>query len=719
MAAKDSASAPFFETISDHLKRYLMTNRLAQESSPYLLQHAENPVDWYPWGKEAFNAAQAEDKPIFLSIGYATCHWCHVMEHESFEDPEVASLLNEYFISIKVDREERPDIDDLYMTVCQMTSGQGGWPLSVFLTPERKPFLATTYLPKHKRGQRLGMMELLPRIATAWQNERSPLTQQADKIMQALEEGSQAPQSDIDLSTTSISEELSASDIVSAYANQFDEEFGGFGSAPKFPSPHQLIYLMQQDANAPREMAYHTLRMMRWGGLWDHVGFGFHRYATDRRWKLPHFEKMLYDQAMLLEAYATAAHQTNDPLFRKTAEQIHAYVEDQLMSDNGLCYSAEDADSEGEEGRFYTWTLNELQEYLEPAEVGLLENLFHLDPSGNFEDEATHDKTGRNVFFRTAAWTDLAKELGITESQLIEKWNQIREKLAQKRSKRVRPLLDDKILTDWNALYFSALAHAGSLLGKTDWIQQAEQGVIRLLSTMTDEQGQLHHRFRQGNRSIPAHADDYAQIIRCHMRLYQGSGNLDHLQTALNYQDQMNTTCWDPENGGYFITSERADLLHRTKPWYDGAIPSVNSTAASNLIDLFYYTGEVEHQERFEQILNQTLSSIKKAPTAFGQLTQAVHQYLASIATLVVVSPTEEGFKTSNEVLTSFSNRSHFRVKILFKTPTNSERLTSIAAFTQGMSTIDDQITYYLCRGFSCQRPVTDRKVITDQLEEL
>ncbi|RMH67297.1 MAG: thioredoxin domain-containing protein, partial [Bacteroidetes bacterium] len=378
-----------------------MPNRLAGSDSPYLLQHRDNPVDWFPWGDEAFEKARREDKPVFLSIGYATCHWCHVMAHESFEDPEVAALLNEGFVSIKVDREERPDIDQIYMTVCQLATGQGGWPLTVVMTPDKRPFFVATYLPKRSRLQRIGMMELLPRLRAAWETNRAEVLAAADDLTGALRQMSAADAG---------GEQPGRAWLDAAFgqlAQRYDSEHGGFGQAPKFPSPHHLLFLLRYASRTGRDdalrMVTHTLDRMRMGGIYDHVGFGFHRYATDRTWTLPHFEKMLYDQAMLSMAYTEAYQATGRLRFRRTAEEILTYVLRDLTDPEGGFYSAEDADSEGREGAFYLWTVDELRAVLGEDDARRAIEWFNVEPRGNFEEEATRRRTGENVLFRRPA----------------------------------------------------------------------------------------------------------------------------------------------------------------------------------------------------------------------------------------------------------------------------------------------------------------------------
>ncbi|MFW9897624.1 MAG: thioredoxin domain-containing protein, partial [Candidatus Thorarchaeota archaeon] len=448
-------------------------NKLKSEKSPYLLQHAKNPVNWYPWGEEAFNKAKYEDKPIFLSIGYSTCHWCHVFAHESFEDQEVAKLMNEVFVSIKVDREERPDIDKIYMTVCQMMTGSGGWPLTIIMTPDRKPFFAGTYFPKETRFGRIGLIDLIKRIKELWKNQKSELIDSANQITFRLQNIDQ--ESPGDLFT-----EITLKNAFRQLSIQFDYVNGGFGTRPKFPTPHNLIFLLRYwkrtGEEKALEMVEKTLLEMRKGGIFDHIGFGFHRYSTDSTWLVPHFEKMLYDQALIALVYIEAYQATKNDLYKHTTKEIFNYVLRDMISEEGGFYSAEDADSEGEEGKFYVWTKNELEQILESNEFDLAINTFNVKESGNYREEATQKKTRKNILY--------LKNLPNKEKfALIEK---IRLKLFKEREKRIHPHKDDKILTDWNGLLIAALAKGAQVLNDDHYLQIAKKSVNFILSKLRD-----------------------------------------------------------------------------------------------------------------------------------------------------------------------------------------------------------------------------------------
>ena len=453
-------------------------NRLIHEKSPYLLQHAYNPVDWHAWNEEAFQKARAENKPIFLSVGYSTCHWCHVMEKESFEDSEVAALMNEAFVSIKVDREERPDIDHVYMTVCQMMTGSGGWPLTIVMTPYKKPFFAATYIPKASRFGRPGMMELIPRISEVWRNRNKEVLESAENMTTALQS----------MEKENPGDPLEAGVLDKAYqelAQRFDKTYGGFSGAPKFPTPHNFLFLLRYWMRSGRlnalNMVEKTLHEIRWGGIFDQIGFGFHRYSTDKEWLVPHFEKMLYDQAMLALAYLETYQATGNTLYADTAKEIFAYVLRDLRSPEGGFYSAEDADSEGVEGKFYVWTEQELRKILPPGDADLLVRVFHIQKEGNFREEASGKSLGANIFYTGRSLEDMASELNVSAQDLKKRIECARSRLFEAREKRIHPHKDDKILTDWNGLMIAALARGTQVLGEKTYADAAGSAVEFIL----------------------------------------------------------------------------------------------------------------------------------------------------------------------------------------------------------------------------------------------
>ncbi|HJX13904.1 MAG TPA: thioredoxin domain-containing protein, partial [Dehalococcoidales bacterium] len=522
-------------------------NRLAREKSPYLLQHAANPVDWYPWGDEAFGKAARENKPVFLSIGYSTCHWCHVMAHESFEDPEVGRLLNEGFVAVKVDREERPDIDMLYMTVCQAMTGSGGWPLTILLTPDRRPFYAGTYIPRESRYGRLGLLELLPRIRELWTTRPNDLPDSAARITATLQRAVALPPG----------AELGEDVLHRAWeelAPRFDTRYGGFGTAPKFPSPHNLTFLLRYGKRTGREeardMVERTLRAMRRGGIHDHIGFGFHRYATDPTWLVPHFEKMLYDQALLATAYLEAYQATGREEYARTAREIFTYVRRDMTAPEGAFYTAEDADSEGVEGKFYVWTSAEIKQILAPGEADLFTRVFNIREEGNFADGAESGRTGHNIPHLTRPLEEISAELQIPLSKLEQKLEAIRRKLFTHREQRVRPHRDDKILTDWNGLMIAALALGARALGEPEYAAAARQAADFILNNLVGPDGRLLHRYRDGEAAIPAHLDDYAFLVHGLVELYEATFEVGYLERALALNRQLLEHFWDGGNGG-------------------------------------------------------------------------------------------------------------------------------------------------------------------------
>nr|MCS5640230.1 thioredoxin domain-containing protein [Candidatus Neomarinimicrobiota bacterium] len=566
-------------------------NRLAQESSPYLLQHKNNPVDWYPWSEEAFDKAKELDRPIFLSIGYSTCHWCHVMEHESFEDEEVAQLLNENFISIKVDREERPEIDHVYMSVCQAMTGRGGWPLTIIMTPNKDPFFAGTYFPKTGRFGRPGMVELLPSIADAWKNKRNELVESAQKINTFLQNSNKKQKGNR-------LDESILGDTYAQFVNRYDNIHGGFGTQPKFPSPHNLIYLLRYhhmtgDKTALM-MVENTLKNMRLGGIFDHLGFGFHRYSTDKEWLVPHFEKMLYDQAMLTIAYTEAYQITGNSEYQKIAEEILTYVRRDMTDIRGGFYSAEDADSEGEEGIFYIWTQEELVKILGEDDGLKLAKTFGFIDGGNFFEEASGQTTGNNIPYFQDDRETLAKNVDMSLDDFNAFIEKSREKLFKVREKRIHPLKDDKILTDWNGLMIAALSQGGQVLGDEVYIDAAKNAVNFVLESLRDENGRLMKRSRLGKAGLQPHLDDYSFMVFGLLNLYEATFDPSYLASALELTEIMMEDFSD-KNGGFFIGSKDAEkLMVRAKDSYDGAIPSGNSVAALNLFRLGKITGNTK-----------------------------------------------------------------------------------------------------------------------------
>ena len=681
-------------------------NRLINESSPYLLQHATNPVDWYPWGKDAFEKARRENKPIFLSIGYSTCHWCHVMEHESFSDEEVAALLNKYFVSIKVDREERPDIDQVYMAVTQTMTGRGGWPNTVFLTPDKKPFFAGTYFPKETRWGLPGLMELLPKVAAIWQNDRENVLKSAQQITDLLAAKDKPnPGNSPDKSLLDKTRNL--------LADVYDPEYGGFGQAPKFPTPHILTFLLRryhhnEDTQA-LAMVEKTLTRMRLGGIYDHIGFGFHRYSTDGQWLVPHFEKMLYDQALLAMAYTEAYQATGKKFYARTVREILAYILRDMTSNEGGFYSAEDADSERVEGKFYLWTLPQIQKILGKEETETFKKIYTLDTNGNFTSREEALAAGSNILHLKKALPDLAGELGVPEKQLHRRLEINREKLFKVRNKRVHPFKDDKILTDWNGLMIAALARAGQVLNEPRYTADAVRAADFIMLRLRDNNGRLVKRYRKGTAGLPAHLDDYAFVVWGFLELYEATLKAIYLQEAIRLNDQMIKHFWDQQSGGLFMTADDSEkLLIRNKAIYDGAIPSGNSVAALNLLRLGHITGREDYLKKAEEISRAFSESVNRYPAGHAHLMMALDYALNPNYEVVIVG--QPAAKDTRAMLLAL-RRPFLPGKVVLLRPADKKAAAEIirmAPYTEFMVSKDGRATAYVCTNFVCKLPTTD-----------
>jgi uncharacterized protein YyaL (SSP411 family) len=680
-------------------------NRLIGEKSPYLLQHAYNPVDWYPWGDEAFEKAERKDRPIFLSIGYSTCHWCHVMEKESFEDDDVARLMNEAFVSIKVDREERPDIDSVYMTVCQMMTGSGGWPLTIVMTPEKKPFFAATYLPKEARFGRAGMKELIPRIKELWEHNQGQALASADKVTSVLETTSIEPNG----------EELRERTLEIAFrglSRNFDVQHGGFSSAPKFPTPHNLMYLLRYWRRTGDERALKMVEMtldnMRSGGIYDHLGFGFHRYSTDDRWLVPHFEKMLYDQALLAMAYTEAYQATGNRQYGETAREIFTYVLRDMTAPEGGFYSAEDADSEGEEGKFYLWRAEEIRGILTAEEAEIFTKAFTIQGTGNFREEATGAETGKNIPHITRPLSVLAKEFGVSLGELQERLEVAREKLFAFREKRVHPHKDDKILTDWNGLMIAALSKGAQAFHEPAYEEAATRAAEFLLAKLRDTDGRLYHRYRDGEAGIPAFLDDYAFLCWGLVELYEATFESGYLRRAIELNDVMLEHFWDPVHGGlYFSGDDAEDMLVRKKELYDGALPSGNSVAMLNLGRLSHLVGNSRYEEKAAHLLRACSKTIAAAPFAYTQFMAALDFLLGPSSQVVIVGNPQSG-DTKNMIKTLQGSYIPNKVLMFRSAEEQNPDITRLAEYTRDLESIEGKATAFVCRDFRCDLPTTD-----------
>jgi uncharacterized protein YyaL (SSP411 family) len=680
-------------------------NRLAKEKSPYLQQHARNPVDWYPWGEEAFALAKSRNKPVFLSIGYSTCHWCHVMAHESFEDEEIASLMNAAFVNIKVDREERPDIDSVYMSVCQRLTGSGGWPLTLILTPDKKPFFTGTYFPKENRHGQIGMRHLIKNIDSLWKNRQGELIKSADEIMATLQEQT----------TDDSGWQGEISLLQKAYEQlkeTYDDFFGGFGREPKFPMPHNLIFLLHYWRRFQEDkalvMVEKTLRQMRDGGIFDHLGYGFHRYATDQTWLTPHFEKMLYDQALLAMAYMEAFQATGKSEYGQTAKEIFTYVLRDLKSAEGGIYSAEDADSEGVEGKFYLWSQKEILLLLDGDDADLFIKIFNIAKDGNYHDEATGRKTGDNILHTQKTLAQWAGIFNITENDLSLRLEKCRQKLFSAREQRIRPRRDDKILTDWNGLMIAALARGARIFNDPQYEAAACAAADFILVRMQDTQGRLLHSFRDGEAAIDAFLDDYAFLIWGLLDLYETNFAVKYLQAAIALNNYLLEHFWDHSRGGFnFSSNKHEQLLFPRKTIMDGAVPSGNSVAALNLIRLSKMTGNTDLEDKFTKIGQAFSGTVKSASSAVPLFLTALDMAIGPSLEVVITGP---GNNENTKEMIRAAHRSFNPNKVILFIPDNEEKMeiTKMAPFTGAMECIDGKATAYVCSANSCRKPTTD-----------
>ncbi|MBS4173148.1 thioredoxin domain-containing protein [Bacillus sp. FJAT-49736] len=666
-------------------------NRLINEKSPYLLQHAYNPVDWYPWGEEAFEKAKKENKAVFVSIGYSTCHWCHVMERESFEDQEVADLLNNNFISIKVDREERPDIDSIYMTVCQMLTGQGGWPLNVFLTPEQKPFYAGTYFPKTSYYGRPGMLDVLPQIHEKYLQERENIENIAEKITASLKERS----------TIEAGSEISDQAIHKAYqeiVQSFDSQYGGFGEAPKFPMPHELMFLLRyyywSGTEQALTMVEKTLEGMTKGGIYDHIGGGFARYSTDNIWLVPHFEKMLYDNALLLYVLTEYYQITKDERWKRISYEVVNFLKREMTNAEGAFYSAIDADSEGMEGKYYIWSRTEILNILDFDLGELFCDAYDITEEGNFEGLNIPNLIHTDI-------DEISKSKGMTVDQVLSKLDKAKELLLSEREKRVYPHLDDKILTSWNALMAAALAKAGGAFHEPIFLEYARKS-LDFIETNLWKNDQLYARYRDGEVKFTAYLDDYSFLLWAYLEMYEAEHNVKDLQQALKMKDHMTKDFWDTQNGGFFFTTSNAEsLIHREKQSFDGALPSGNSVAALQLWKLAKYLSDFELAEIVDKLLAGFQKDVNVYPTGMLYMLQAViAKYVGGQEVVVSGSDNDQ----AEEFLNRYHTRFHpFNIIIIAR-----KNLMGIKDLQVWVEKIDDkhEFVVYVCEQYTCKNPI-------------
>ncbi len=691
-------------------------NRLAGESSPYLLQHAHNPVDWYPWGEEAFETARRLDKPVFLSIGYSTCHWCHVMERESFEDADVARLLNETFVCVKVDREERPDLDQHYMAVCQALTGSGGWPLTIVMTPDKRPFFAGTYFPKSRRWGRPGLLELAPLIGEAWRTRREEVLRSADGILAALDKGQAGNRS---AAETPLSEDV-LDDAYGELAADFDAARGGFGSAPKFPMPHQIGFLLRYGKRTGKSeavtMATATLAAMRRGGIYDQLGYGFHRYATDAGWLVPHFEKMLYDQALLAEVYAEAAVATGQREFGRTAEEIAEYVLRDLASPEGGFFAAEDADSEGEEGKFYLWTRDELEAVLGPEQARAAARAYGVEDGGNFT-EPGKVRDGRNILHLGGTPGTPAAATGSFLPLIEDGIGAVRNKLFRARESRVRPFKDTKVLADWNGLMIAALASVFRLTGKAEYLRAADGAADFVLKHMRARDGRLLHVHAGGQVRIPAFLDDYAFFIKGLIALYEAAFDPGRLETALSLTGQAIELFGDEREGGFFFAAD-PEVGSRRKEIYDGAVPSGNSVMLMNLLRLGRLTGRQDLEDRASSLAAAFSGEVSLHPRAHSEFLRGLDHALGPAQEIVVVGKREAA--DTRKLLAALRGMYLPHSAVLFKPedePAAAQALERLVPFTKGMDVGGGRAAAYICSRGACLRPVRSPAELREALK--
>ncbi|WAA08608.1 thioredoxin domain-containing protein [Fervidibacillus albus] len=677
-------------------------NRLIGEKSPYLLQHAHHPVDWYPWGKEAFEKAKKENKPLFVSIGYSTCHWCHVMAHESFEDVEVAEILNERFVAVKVDREERPDIDAIYMKVCQMLTGQGGWPLNVFLTPDQKPFYAGTYFPKKSRFGRPGLIDVLRQLSQTYEKEPEKVSQMTTRLMEAIDRQVRR-QKKGELSITVLH------DTFHQLSNQFDTKFGGFGHAPKFPIPHTLMFLLKfyvwtKDEQA-LSMVNKTLIQMRKGGIWDHIGFGFARYSTDAMWLVPHFEKMLYDQALLLYTFTEAYQLTENSQFQTIAEQIIEFVRRDLQHESGAFFSAIDADSDGEEGNFYVWTKQEIVEILGQELGEQFCQMYGISEQGNFE--------GKNIPNRIFPNKDkLANRYEMTIDELEGQMEVAREKLFQKRKERPTPQVDDKVLTGWNALMIAALAKAGAVFDCKLYIDMAKNA-LAFVEEQLFVDGRLMVRYRDGDVKQKAFMDDYAYLLWAYIELYEATFDFRYLQKGKQLAEKMMHLFWDQEHGGFFFTGYDAEtILVKDKEIYDGALPSGNSVAATSLLKLGRLTGTFEYVEIVYEMYSLFKEEVEQIPAVHTFFLQSLLIEQFPQKEVVIIGP--KNCQKRKKLLKRIQQAYTPELSVIVAE--DPKQLAQVAEFAKHYRMVNHETTIYICENFACKQPTTNVEEVIQKL---
>jgi len=678
-------------------RQEIKPNRLINEKSRYLLQHAYNPVDWYPWGQEALDKAKTEDKPVFLSIGYASCHWCHVMEEECFKDQQVADLLNQAFICIKVDREERPDLDATYMAVCHAMGRNCGWPLNILMTPKLNPFFAASYIPKHSRPGLVGMLDLVPQIMKVWKIQR----QQAELVGADIKSRIQTMEKRTN--QTQLAKEV-LQDVYDRLTLDYDPDNGGFGTAPKFPTPHKLLYLLRYYAKTgqkkPIAMVENTLNKMRQGGIYDQIGFGFHRYSTDERWLVPHFEKMLYDQALIAIAYLEVFQATGATRYSLAAKETIDYVLRDLAAPQGGFYSAQDADTEGEEGKFYVWTIDEVLDSLSASDGELAVHIYGLKPGGNFA--GTQDK---NVLHIAEPLEELAPYKGLTLQELIDRLHSIREALFEARKKRITPAIDDKVLSDWNGLMIAALAKAGKVIAEPKYLETAVKTADFILNQMLKDDV-LYHRYAKNETAIEGFLDDYAFVVFGLIELYEATFEDKYLQAAAALTKTMVAKLWDDKNGGFYQIQNAEASMPKMKQLYDGAVPSGNSVALLDLLYMSRLVNEPKYDLMATQMTQTFAQEIEGAPEAYTFFLTAVDFLIGPSYNVTLVGDLKQ--KDTTEMISAL--RKHYL-------PTTIIALKSPDKTGLSYQQIDNKATAYVCRNQTCLPATNNLKVMIALLD--
>ncbi|MEE9218639.1 MAG: thioredoxin domain-containing protein [Acidobacteriota bacterium] len=701
-------------------------NRLIHEKSPYLLQHAYNPVDWYPWGEEAFHKAREKNWPIFLSIGYSTCHWCHVMERESFENEKIAAFLNRHFVSIKVDREERPDVDRVYMTFVQRFTGSGGWPMSVFLTPALKPFFGGTYFPAEGLPGRPGFRDLLEKIAEAWRTRREELVSSGNQILEDLRrQAVPRPGSGTLPAATSLQHGYEL------FRAEYDAELGGFGRAPKFPRPsiHNFLlrYHARSDTAEALDMTLRTLRAMAAGGMHDHLGGGFHRYSVDERWHVPHFEKMLYDQAQLVMSYLEAYQITGDRFFSDTARDILDYVLRDMTHPDGGFYSAEDADSamdpsrpeDKSEGAFYVWEASEIEKILGAEQTKLFSLRYGVEPRGNVRHDPHGEFPNKNVLYEARSVEEAGKQAGKDAGAIRKMLEEARARLLEVRSGRPRPHLDDKIITAWNGLMISAFARAGAVLEESRYLEAAERAADFVLRRLRDAKTKdLRRRYRDGEAAFSGMSIDYACLIQALLDLYEAGFDVARLRQALELQERHLEKFWDEAAGGFWeTTGEDPSVLLRMKEDYDGAEPASNSIAALNLLRLSQVMDHAKYRSRAEVALGTFSHYLEKIPHALPQMMVALDFALSKPRQIVIAG--RPGADDTGALLREVRRRFLPNTVLLLADGGDGQReLAGRLPFLRTMKPIDGKAAAFVCENYACELPTTDPAVMSRLLEK-